>query len=199
MSVDTLSLAGKVAIITGSGRENGIGAGIVLALARNGAAVTINCISNSSAPRAEAVAEKIRSIGGIATVIRAAVDQEGAKALVQGTLKAFGVDHIDILGTLSGHLEHLFIKMALTFDTKSTMRDVAITLAPLVILRRILKNSSALMFSAQFMSLKKSYQLCLLEAESSTSLPLLQRWACQCCLSTEPRSCPGLFDICLGF
>jgi NAD(P)-dependent dehydrogenase (short-subunit alcohol dehydrogenase family) len=101
MTAETLSLAGKVAIVTGSGRENGIGAGIAFALARNGASVTINYVSDSSAPRAEVVAEKIRSEGGKATVIRAAVDQEGAKALVEGTLKAFGVDHIDILGTSS--------------------------------------------------------------------------------------------------
>ena len=98
MGVDTLSLAGKVAIITGSGRENGIGAGIAMALARNGASVTINHVSDSSAPRAAKVAEKIREDGGKATVIQASVDKDGAQALVDGTLKAFGVDHIDILG-----------------------------------------------------------------------------------------------------
>ena len=98
MPVDTLSLAGKVAIVTGSGRENGIGAAIAAALARNGAAVTISYVSDSSAPRAKIVEEKIRSSGGKVTVIRAAVDQEGAKSLVEGTLKAFGTDHIDILG-----------------------------------------------------------------------------------------------------
>jgi NAD(P)-dependent dehydrogenase (short-subunit alcohol dehydrogenase family) len=101
MASNDLSLTGKVAIVTGSGRETGIGAGIAIALARNGAAVTINYVSDSSAPRAQAVAEKIRSEGGKATVIRAAVDKEGAKLLVDGTLKAFGTDHIDILGTSS--------------------------------------------------------------------------------------------------
>jgi NAD(P)-dependent dehydrogenase (short-subunit alcohol dehydrogenase family) len=98
MPVDTLSLAGKVAIVTGSGRENGIGAAIAFALARNGASVTINYVSDSSAPRAKIVAEKIRSYGGRVTIIRAAGGQEGAKALVDGTLKAFETDHIDILG-----------------------------------------------------------------------------------------------------
>lgn len=98
MSSDTLSLAGTVAIVTGSGRENGIGAGIAFALARNCAPVTINYVSESSTARAEKVAQKIRDAGGKATIIRAPVDEEGAKALVEGTLKAFETDHIDILG-----------------------------------------------------------------------------------------------------
>lgn len=42
MSPDTLSLDGKIAIVTGSGRENGIGAAIAFALAGNGASVAIN-------------------------------------------------------------------------------------------------------------------------------------------------------------
>jgi NAD(P)-dependent dehydrogenase (short-subunit alcohol dehydrogenase family) len=98
MTVDTFSLAGKVAIVTGSGRENGIGAGIAFALARNGAAVTVNHVSDSSAARAAAVAQRIRDEGGKAIVVKAAVDEEGAKKLVDETLKAFGTDHIDILG-----------------------------------------------------------------------------------------------------
>ncbi|KAH8811309.1 hypothetical protein F5884DRAFT_749700 [Xylogone sp. PMI_703] len=98
MTADTLSLEGKVAIITGSGRENGIGAGIALALARNGASVTINYISDSSKKRAYVVADKVRAVGGRATVVQSSVDTlEGAKFLVDETLKAFGVDHIDIL------------------------------------------------------------------------------------------------------
>jgi NAD(P)-dependent dehydrogenase (short-subunit alcohol dehydrogenase family) len=62
MTHDTLSLDGKVAIVTGSGRENGIGAAIANALARNGAAVTINYVSDSSAPRAAAVAKRSRML-----------------------------------------------------------------------------------------------------------------------------------------
>ncbi|KAM0274305.1 hypothetical protein ACHAQH_007979 [Verticillium albo-atrum] len=41
-------LQGKVPIVTGSGRENGIGAGIALAFARNGASVVVNYVSDSS-------------------------------------------------------------------------------------------------------------------------------------------------------
>ncbi|KAK7427739.1 hypothetical protein QQZ08_005677 [Neonectria magnoliae] len=123
MTVDTLSLAGKVAIVTGSGRENGIGAGAVTALARNGAAVTINYISDSVTKRAHAFAENIRAEGGRATVVRTTVDTpEGAQFLVQETLKAFGTDHIDILvnnagtGFSSGTLEVKPEEIAKMFD-----------------------------------------------------------------------------------
>jgi NAD(P)-dependent dehydrogenase (short-subunit alcohol dehydrogenase family) len=98
MTVDTLSLARKVAIITGSGRENGIGAAIAMALARNGAAVVINHVSESSAERAAAVAKTIQAEGGKAFVVKAAVDEAGASTLVHGAMKAFGSDHIDIVG-----------------------------------------------------------------------------------------------------
>lgn len=101
MVQDTLSLAGKVAIVTGSGRETGIGAGIALALARNGARVTINHVSDTSTPRAANVAQMIRAQGGEAIVVQADIStQEGTKKLVQETLAAFNVDHIDILGKI---------------------------------------------------------------------------------------------------
>jgi NAD(P)-dependent dehydrogenase (short-subunit alcohol dehydrogenase family) len=99
MTVDTLSLEDKVAIVTGSGRENGIGAGIALALARNGASVVINYVSESSATRAENVAESLRRVGGNVIVVQASVDTlEGARHLVQKTLEGFQTDYIDILG-----------------------------------------------------------------------------------------------------
>ncbi|CAG9998462.1 unnamed protein product [Clonostachys byssicola] len=98
MPVDTLSLAGKVAIVTGSGRENGIGAAIAVALARNGASVTINYVSDSVTDRAHAVASRIMADGGHAVVVQTTIDTpEGAHYLAQETLKAFNTDHIDIL------------------------------------------------------------------------------------------------------
>ncbi|KAG5949843.1 hypothetical protein E4U53_005714 [Claviceps sorghi] len=98
MSVDTLSLEGKVAIVTGSGRENGIGAGIALALARNGASVVVNHVSDSSAPRAERVAEMLREAGARAIVVQSGVDTlNGAKTIVRRTLDGFQTHHIDIL------------------------------------------------------------------------------------------------------
>ncbi|KAG8411948.1 hypothetical protein J3459_016139 [Metarhizium acridum] len=103
MTVDTLSLEGKVAIVTGSGRENGIGAGIALALARNGASVVVNHVSDSSAGRAANVAQMLRQAGGKAIVVQTSVDTlEGAKYIVQKTLEGFQTDHIDILVNNAG-------------------------------------------------------------------------------------------------
>lgn len=105
--VDTLSLHGKVAIVTGSGRENGIGAGIALALARNGASVTVNYVSDSTKERAENICTLLRQAGGKAIAVQASVDTiEGAQHLVNKTLEGFGTDHIDILGKLTAPSIH---------------------------------------------------------------------------------------------
>lgn len=99
MTPDTLSLDGKVAIVTGSGREKGIGARIAAALSRNGARVVINYVSDSTAPRAAEVVKRIESLGGRAVAIQADISTPGgATQLVDDTLKAFGAEHIDILG-----------------------------------------------------------------------------------------------------
>ncbi|PNP79482.1 hypothetical protein FNYG_07098 [Fusarium nygamai] len=98
MAIDSLSLEGKIAIVTGSGRENGIGAAIAKALARNGAAVTIHHVSDSVTERAHAVAQGIIADGGKAAVVQTSIETpEGAQYLVDETLKAFNADHIDIL------------------------------------------------------------------------------------------------------
>ena len=101
-STDSLSLVDKVAIITGSGRENGIGAGIATCLARAGARVVVNYVSDSTAPRAAKVVSKIEDIAGKGSAISVQADisnLEGAENLVKQTLDMFKVDHIDILGT----------------------------------------------------------------------------------------------------
>lgn len=101
MAPDTLDLSGKLAIITGSGKETGIGACIATTLARNGALVVINHVSDTSAPRAARVAQAICQEGGKAIVVQANVSTiEGATKLVQQTLERFHVEHIDILGLL---------------------------------------------------------------------------------------------------
>ncbi|KAJ5099980.1 hypothetical protein N7532_006981 [Penicillium argentinense] len=98
MATDTLDLQSKVAIITGSGKETGIGATIASTLARNGSLVAINHISEASAPRAAAVAQAICQAGGKAIVVQADVSTaEGAQYLVSQTLEKLQVDHIDIL------------------------------------------------------------------------------------------------------
>ncbi|KAF2963968.1 hypothetical protein GQX73_g9604 [Xylaria multiplex] len=86
-------------MLLGEGRPNGIGAAIAVALAARGACVTINYVSDSTAPRAAELAESIRAKGGKAAVIRGDVgDPESARKLVKETLAAFNTDKIDILG-----------------------------------------------------------------------------------------------------
>lgn len=97
--VDTLSLEGKVAIITGSGRVRGIGAATAVALARNGASVTLNFMSDKTAPEAARVKKMVEDAGGKALVVRADVTTpEGAATLVRETLQGLQTDKIDILG-----------------------------------------------------------------------------------------------------
>ena len=100
MTADTLSLAGKTALVTGSARENGIGAAIARGLARNGASVAIHYVSEQSKAKAEKVAADIsKDFGTKTTVLQGSLDSSStAKRMVEETLKAFGIDHIDILG-----------------------------------------------------------------------------------------------------
>ncbi|TQN65108.1 Versicolorin reductase 1, partial [Colletotrichum shisoi] len=103
MVSDTFSLTSKVAIVTGSGRENGIGAAIARALALNGSVITIHHVSEASASRAQAVAQGIVSEGGRACVVQADITSPaGAKKLVAETMRAFGVDKVDILVNNAG-------------------------------------------------------------------------------------------------
>ena len=100
MAVDTLSLRGKVALVTGSGRENGIGAAIAAALARNGASVAVHYTSESSRARAEQVAGDLaKQFGAPTTVCRGALENSACAAdIVRQVLVGLGADHIDILG-----------------------------------------------------------------------------------------------------
>lgn len=101
---NSIDLTGKIAIVTGSGKENGIGAGIATALARAGARVAINYVSEATEPRANQVVAEIQRIAGKGTVTALQADirtPAGAKKLIDGTLAGFGVDHVDILGKLA--------------------------------------------------------------------------------------------------
>ncbi|KAI0017939.1 hypothetical protein F4780DRAFT_561209 [Xylariomycetidae sp. FL0641] len=137
MAPDTLSLANKVAIVTGSGREPGIGAGVAIALARNGAAVALNYKSDSTGPKATALAERLKSEFGVpVTTIQSDVtSDEGAKSLVDQTLKAFKTDKIDILinnagcnlpgGTLDASVESIQTQFSInTFAAVFMVRAV---------------------------------------------------------------------------
>src|SRR5437763_16896741 len=89
---DSKELAGKVAIVTGAGRN--IGRAIALALAEGGASMVVNARSN----RAEAgdVAREVEAIGGEALVhIGDVADATAVQAMADAAVKRFG--RIDIL------------------------------------------------------------------------------------------------------
>lgn len=93
-----MSLEGKVAIVTGSGR--GLGLAYAQELARQGASVVVNDVSADAA--AEAVAS-IEAAGGTATAVVAPVGPtETAKQLVQTAVDTYG--RLDILVTNAGVL-----------------------------------------------------------------------------------------------
>ena len=93
-----MSLDGKVAIVTGSGR--GLGLAYAQELARQGAAVVINDVDAATAD--EAVAS-IESAGGRAVAVVAPVGpSETAKQLVQSAVDTYG--RLDILVTNAGVL-----------------------------------------------------------------------------------------------
>ncbi len=86
-----MQLAGKVAIVTGSGQ--GIGKGIALRFAREGATVVVNA---RRAETVRATAEEIRQAGGAALEAPADVTAEAeVEGLFARTLEAF--DRVDIL------------------------------------------------------------------------------------------------------
>ncbi len=89
---DNKELAGKVAVVTGAGRN--IGRAIALALADAGAAVVVNVRSNKA--EADKVVGEIAAAGGkAASVLGDIADAKVAAALADAALKNFG--RIDIL------------------------------------------------------------------------------------------------------
>ncbi len=105
-----MKLEGKVAIVTGAGREGkGIGRSIALALAREGADIVI---ADYVSEAAEAVAEEVRSLGRRAVAVRANVaNPADAEAIVQKALDEFG--KVDILVNNAGITrDALILKMS---------------------------------------------------------------------------------------
>jgi 3-oxoacyl-[acyl-carrier protein] reductase len=93
-----MDLAGKVAIITGSGR--GLGLAYARALAAAGAAVVVNDVDQAAV---DAAVAGITAAGGRATGVTAAVGAtETAELLVDTAVRAFG--RLDVLVTNAGIL-----------------------------------------------------------------------------------------------
>ena len=105
-------LAGKTAIVTGSGR--GIGRGIALALAGQGASVIVNDFGGSvqgegrDTTVSERVVDEIRAAGGTAEANGADVSEHReAEDLVRQALDSFG--KLDILVNVAGILRERMI------------------------------------------------------------------------------------------
>jgi 3-oxoacyl-[acyl-carrier protein] reductase len=89
---DERELEGRVALVTGGGRN--IGRAIAVALARGGAAVIVNC--RNSQAEAEGVVKEIEAAGGRAMGHLADVtDEKAVRAMVDAGVKRFG--RLDIL------------------------------------------------------------------------------------------------------
>ena len=101
-------LENKIAVVTGAGR--GIGRGIALALAREGAMVVVNY--NGSKERAEEVVRTIEEAGGKAVAIQCNIsDFEAAKEFFANVVKEYG--KIDILVNNAGITkDNLMMKMS---------------------------------------------------------------------------------------
>lgn len=101
--MNELRLDGRTAIVTGAGGKPSLGRSHALLLAQRGANVVVNDIGHvpdgpgySGTASAEAVAQEIRALGGKVESDRNSVaTEEGAKAIIQTALDAFG--SVDIL------------------------------------------------------------------------------------------------------
>jgi NAD(P)-dependent dehydrogenase (short-subunit alcohol dehydrogenase family) len=94
----SISLAGKVAIVTGSGR--GLGHAYAVALAQAGAAVVVNDVNAESA--ASTVQEIVDGGGRAVAEIQAVGESAAAQALVERAVAEFG--RLDIMVTNAGVL-----------------------------------------------------------------------------------------------
>ena len=104
-----MRLKDKIAIVTGAGQ--GIGKGIALRLAREGAHVVVNYPTASVSDKAEEVAKQIREIGQQSIAIQADVSKAAqVEAMVEQTVNQFG--RLDIQVNNAGVDPHIpFLEM----------------------------------------------------------------------------------------
>jgi NAD(P)-dependent dehydrogenase (short-subunit alcohol dehydrogenase family) len=117
-------LSGKVAIVTGSGR--GIGRGIAMLMAANGAKVILNDLCTSgdgvgadTGPAAECVAEIKQAGGEAAANTDSVASYEGATSMVNQALKTFG--RLDIVVNNAGILRDRMLHKMSPDDWKAVM------------------------------------------------------------------------------
>ncbi|MCJ1380523.1 hypothetical protein MMC17_003631 [Xylographa soralifera] len=92
----SISLHGKVAIVTGASR--GLGKDIALELASRGANICITYTADSSTALAEVVAKDVRKYGVNACIVRADIaGPDCGKEIIDGALRGLEVEKIDIL------------------------------------------------------------------------------------------------------
>lgn len=107
------TLAGKTAVVTGSGR--GIGRAIAVELARRGANVAVNFLRRRE-PAAETVAA-IEALGGRAILVKAHVGRpEGIESLIEQAAAAFGGVDIFVANAASGVLRPAVEQDTRTWD-----------------------------------------------------------------------------------
>jgi glucose 1-dehydrogenase len=113
-----LRLTDSISLVTGSNR--GIGAGIALRLAEEGADVAINYLDGDE--EAESIAEQIRQMGRRALLLRADLrDPLAVESMMQEAFAAFGTLHILVNNAGIGHFSpFLDISLPSWTDTMET-------------------------------------------------------------------------------
>lgn len=105
MTESRISLAGRVAVVTGAGR--GLGRAHALHLGRLGARVVVNDVGGDGpmAPDAEAVVREIRAAGGDAIASTTSIaTPEGGRAVVEAAVERFGA--VDVVVNNAGVLRN---------------------------------------------------------------------------------------------
>jgi NAD(P)-dependent dehydrogenase (short-subunit alcohol dehydrogenase family) len=125
--MNQLRFDGMTAVVTGAGGNPSLGRAHALLLAERGANVVVNDIGRLPAAlgyagdaSAEAVVEEIRSRGGTAVAdTHSVADEQGAGAIIESALKAFG--SIDILVNNAGICRVVSFEQMTAADFKQTI------------------------------------------------------------------------------